>query len=76
MGFILSLSGRSTGRTGRWRIALIVSCALSSPLAYATANTSLPAAVRAAWAAHPAAAATEQTLAAASARAQAAARPL
>jgi cobalt-zinc-cadmium efflux system outer membrane protein len=76
MGFILSLSGRSTGRTGRWRIALIVSCALSSPLAYATANTALPAAVRAAWAAHPAAAATEQTLAAASARAQAAARPL
>lgn len=76
MGSILSASGLSTGRLGRWRVALIVSCVLFSPLAIAAAAESLPTAVRAAWAAHPAAEATEQTLAAAAARANAASRPL
>ncbi|MBP9155874.1 MAG: TolC family protein [Xanthomonadales bacterium] len=68
--------GLSTVRTRRWRAALLASiCAVCSPLALAAPND-LADAVRAAWLAHPGATATEQTLIAARARAEAAGRPL
>ncbi len=76
MGFFHLATGLPTGRFGHWRFALIASGVLWSSFAIAAPTESLATAVRAAWAAHPAAQATEQTLAAARARADASARPL
>lgn len=77
MWFYLLPRGRPTVRARRWHAVLMLSASaiFASPLMAATPDQ-LPNAVRAAWAAHPAAAATEQTLAAARARADAAGRPL
>lgn len=69
-------SGPATGRARRWRLAFAVSLFVCAPLVGAEPLHPLAAAVRDAWSAHPAASATEQTLAAARARADAAARPL
>lgn len=76
MGFFHPAAGLPTGRFGHWRFALIASGVLWSSFAIAAPTESLASAVRAAWAAHPAARATGQTLAAARARAEASARPL
>lgn len=76
MVFPLLSSGPSTGRVWRRRAALIATLVAWSPFAGATTEQTLAAAVRAAWAAHPASVATEQSLAAARARAEAASRPL
>lgn len=77
MWFFLLPRGRLTVRARRWHAVLMLSASaiFSSPLMAATPEQ-LSDAVRTAWAAHPAAAATEQTLAAARARADAAGRPL
>lgn len=69
--------GRMTVRARRWRAALILStCAAFSSAPMAAAPDDLSASVRAAWSTHPGAVATEQTLAAARARSDAAGRPL
>lgn len=69
--------GRMTVRARRCHAALILTtCAIFSSAPMAAAPDELSSAVRNAWAAHPAAAATEQSLAAARARAEAAGRPL
>lgn len=77
MWFFLSPRGHSTVRSRHWRLSLVVSACLFSPaFVYAAAPVDLASAVRSAWSAHPTAAATEQTLAAARARADASAQPL
>ena len=55
---------------------LLAGCAIGAPMPKDVEGADLAASVRRAWSAHPASEATEATLAAAQARAQAAARPL